>query len=121
MRQILSFEETKKLVELGVPTFLASEDLVNYSVFTIGDLLEILPKKIEPEDDPDEYEFTFFLKPKIYSSGEMYWNAGYEDYDNYPLECFENKDIMLALFDLVLWTFEKGYLKAEDFYKQERK
>lgn len=96
MKQKLTKEQSQRLIELGV------------LAFTIGDLLEVLPK--------DEYTticFIFLASTTDERCNRLknVWCAEYDSVVNSVDRCFYSTELIDALFNLVLWCVENGYIK----------
>lgn len=124
MKTRLTAEESAKLIDLGVSPERASmcESSVAYGngargimkapeapVFTLADILDILPK-----------EFNAFGIParlQMYNHPAEYWIASYVTYDGgtltYQNPCSAEKELIDALYSLLVWRLEKGYIKTE--------
>lgn len=114
MKQQLTKEQSRRLIELGVPAEKASNSVVEethgdgqswtYTVFTIGDLLEVLPKEI----GNDGY---MTLGIEVLSDEYKYfWRVLYYDCAG---SVFEEDELIDALFDLVVWFIENGHIKTD--------
>ena len=130
MRNLLTAEESAKLIELGVSPERASEicidfngagryayvcgeeaQLVRYCVnghfyveecriFTLADILDILPKEIE------DYHLS------IESFKETHYVAYIRDSnDDYLIPHKDAPELIDALYSLLLWCLEKGHVK----------
>ena len=130
MRNLLTAEESAKLIELGVSPERASEicidfngagryayvcgeeaQLVRYCVnghfyveecriFTLADILDILPKEIE------DYHLS------IESFKETHYTTYIRDnYDDYLIPHKDAPELIDALYSLLVWCLEKGYVK----------
>lgn len=124
MKTQLATSESAKLIDLGVSPERASmcESSVAYGngargimkapeapVFTLADILDILPK-----------EFNAFGIParlQMYNHPAEYWIASYVTYDGgtltYQNPCSAEKELIDALYSLLVWRLEKGYIKTE--------
>lgn len=110
MKTQLTKEESARLISLGVPKEKASERnqvetqiLRGYSytweyIFTLTDLLEILPKEIGH-----------------HSCISISWNFITEkwdvDYDYTQGSWHGSKELIDSLYELCVWCLENGYLK----------
>ena len=104
MKTTLTIEESARLIELGVDAKLASgESLVGGALFTLSDLLSILPKEIKT-DDSASMNLVFY-----WNRVNKKWGAYY---DNDP-EIKLAPELIDALNNLLIWTIEQGYLKTE--------
>ena len=111
MKTQLTKEQSQHLIDLGVPKEKTSqEDWTSYSpigvgfrypIFTLTDLLEVLPKEIEGE------EYVEYLR--IGYTTDRKWQCYYTCFEDY----FYGKELIDALYELAYWTIENGYLKFE--------
>ena len=115
MKTQLTAEESAKLIELGVSPERASmcESSVAYGngargimkspeipIFTLADILDILPKEIE------DYHLS------IESFKETHYTTYIRDnYDDYLIPHKDAPELIDALYSLLLWCLEKGYVK----------
>ena len=120
MKTTLTIEQSQKLIELGVDAKLASADHVgrweHYSngcypdpdsvspLFTLTDLLSILPKKIKIHRDGDNLSM-------IYHCGK--WRVGYTNCAEYCDHTKAAPELIDALNQLAIWAIEQGHLKTE--------
>ena len=122
MKTQLTAEESAKLIELGVSPERASESnsSVAYGngargimkvpetpIFTLADILDILPKEINA--------FGIPARLQMYNHPAEYWTASYVTYDGgtltYQNPCSAEKELIDALYSLLVWCLEKGYVK----------
>ena len=122
MKTQLTAEESAKLIELGVSPERASESnsSVAYGngargimkvpetpIFTLADILDILPKEINA--------FGIPARLQMYNHPAEYWIASYVTYDggtlSYQNPCSAEKELRDALYALLVWCLEKGYVK----------
>lgn len=122
MKTQLTAEESAKLIELGVSPERASESdsSVAYGngargimkvpetpIFTLADILDILPKEINA--------FGIPARLQMYNHPAEYWIASYVTYDGgtltYQNPCSAEKELIDALYSLLVWCLEKGYVK----------
>lgn len=132
MRNLLTAEQSAKLIELGVSPERASEicidfngagryayvcgeeaQLVRYCVnghfyveecriFTLADILDILPKEVKIHRDGDTLSM-------IYHCGQ--WRVGYSNCAEYCNHTKVAPELIDALYSLLVWCLEKGYVK----------
>lgn len=112
MKTQLTIEQSERLIELGVSPERASmrESSVAYGngargimkapetpIFTLADLLDILPKEINRERIEIGYDC----------------DGWYGEYNNLTLRgsCSFAPELIDALYSLLLWCLEKGYVK----------
>ena len=112
MKTQLDKHQSQHLIDLGLPKEKASVKhieltLEEYRVFNLTDLLVILPKEIEL-DYYDEFCIKYYDK-------RFYAGYGYnEPYEGFGFEkFFTAEELIEALYDLLCWTLEQGYLKFE--------
>ena len=117
MKTQLNASESAKLIELGVSPERASEIKVEVEepsggcpniycsdvkrpIFTLADILDILPKEIE------DYHLS------IESFKETHYTTYIRDnYDDYLIPHKDAPELIDALYSLLLWCLEKGYVK----------
>ena len=125
MKAELTIEESAKLIELGVDEKFASRhtlrvdiptDIPNLyrkgedskSVFTLTDLLTILPKGIlEDEQKSDNHIYVCPLSIK-WDVKYQIWEVRY-DY----LEYFTGPELIDALYHLLIWTIDNRYINLK--------
>lgn len=124
MKTQLTTSESAKLIELGVSPERASmrESSVAYGngargimkapktpIFTLADILDILPKEFNVSGTS--------ARLQVYNHPAEYWIASYVTYDGgtltYQNPCSAEKELIDALYSLLLWCLEKGYIKTE--------
>lgn len=122
MKQQLTKEQSRRLIELGVPTEKASASIAEetqgdgcswtYPVFTIGDLLEVLSKEIYVEKSlcGSEKSLTIIIENELAVATYSYYD-GEDTYSDCAKIC--KKELIDALFDLAVWCIENGYIKTE--------
>ncbi len=115
MKTQLTTEESAKLIELGVSPEMASERTPDYTdinntgkplerrellpIFTLADILDILPKKVKIHRDGDTLSM-------IYHCGQ--WRVGYSNCAEYCNHTKVAPELIAALYSLLLWCLEKG-------------
>lgn len=125
MRNLLTAEESAKLIELGVSPERASEikvevkepsrgcpniycSEVKHPIFTLTDILDILPKKIT---FGHRTNCRLKLQPIVSSKDRIseVWQACYL---HTSLKAnAEAPELIDALYSLLVWCLEKGYVK----------
>lgn len=109
MKTQLTKEQSEHLLALGVPkryaTILPSSyvDEIPEVIITLTDLLEILPHTI------DKGASIKYLVIKGYSNEHCV--SYYFGIDNTISVSFRCKELIDALYELLIWTIEEGYLK----------
>lgn len=111
MKTELTTEQSQHLIELGVPANKASmtsnqlhgDPYYNdyyQCIFTLTDLLEILPKEIGKPYAPEDKEnlVVFWL--------DDVWTAAYA-----MIREFYAEELIDALYELTVWCIENGHLK----------
>ena len=124
MRNLLTAEESAKLIELGVSPERASERTPDYTdinntgrplerrellpIFTLADILDILPKKIT-----FGHRTNCRLKLQlIISSKDRISEVWQACYLHTSLNAnAEAPELIDALYSLLVWCLEKGYVK----------
>ena len=104
MKTILTTKESSHLIDLGVDAKLASgESLVGGALFTLTDLLSILPKEIDGNHLDIVAAMANLEKGKI----EKGWSVTYvDDYSECALEnntFFSAPELIDALNQLAIW------------------
>ena len=116
MKSLLTAEESAKLIELGVSPERASKRTPDYTdinntgkplerrellpIFTLADILDILPKEIE------DYHLS------IESFKETHYTTYIRDnYDDYLIPHKDAPELIDALYLLLVWCLKKGYVK----------
>lgn len=114
MKTILSIEESARLIELGVDPKLASNDKVTYNkngkpycqpIYSLADLLSILPKEIEQSD---RHPMTV-----VY-----YWNSTKKEWISY-YDYVENTimtsapELIDALYQLLIWCLTENKINLK--------
>ena len=114
MKTELTIEQSQKLIELGVDAKLASDeygggDCKIIPIFTLSDLLSILPKEIE--DNGLTYGLSIWV-----DEGE--WHVKYHQtslaYRPLSESYNESPELIDALYQLLIWTIENGYIKTDN-------
>lgn len=76
-------------------------------IFTIADILDILPKEFNVSGTS--------VRLHMYNHPAEYWIASYVTYDGgtltYQNPCSAEKELIDALYSLLVWCLEKGYVK----------
>lgn len=72
-------------------------------VFTLQDILNLLPKKIERRFE--EYELTFFYSITSYKWTVQYLNEGYSFMDY-----FSGNNLISAAYQILLWCIKEDYI-----------
>lgn len=131
--QVLSIEQMKHLQELGLNTsdasmhyqFLPTADSIingtdevekepslfvsqpnmkhEYPTYTLQDILDKLPKRIETED----YEFELYI---YYHENGV--SVFYDDGDITQLAFFSKPTLLESAYEMLCWCIEKGYIKT---------
>ena len=130
MKTQLTAEESAKLIELGVSPERASETRMDFNgtyayvqgeesqlvrncvnghfyveecrIFTLADILDILPKEVKIHRDGDTLSM-------IYHCGQ--WRVGYSNCAEYCNHTKVAPELIDALYSLLVWCLEKGYVK----------
>jgi len=123
MRTKLTIEQSNRLIELGVNPYLASSKVVGkhpitenelqYPIFTIADLLSILPKKIEAE-----IQHVRRIVQLEVRWIEDCWLVRYSDIHDDIIDDKTNPklayELIDALYSLVVWCIENKYLNNNE-------
>lgn len=124
-KQVLSVEQTKHLQELGLDTsdgsmcfewnesdsdnmVVTSPDAdTNYDyyheTYTLQDILDKLPKRIETED----YEFELYI---YYHENGV--SVFYDDGDITQLAFFSKPTLLESAYEMLCWCIENGHIKT---------
>lgn len=117
MKTELTIQQSEHLIKLGVPKEIASvkEDMYGPALFTLTDLLEILPKVIEVKDI-NQYNEEYNCKAYIYQEWIGKYEVGYKiptlTLVNY-IDKFHSEELIDALYELTVWCIENGHLKFD--------
>ena len=135
MKIQLTAEESAKLIELGVSPERASEICMAFNgtyayvhgeeaqlvrdcvyghfyveecrIFTLADILDILPKTQDVRGES--------ARLQVYNHPAGYWVVSYATCDGgtltYQTPCFSAPELIDALYSLLVWCLEKGYVK----------
>ena len=119
MKTILTIEDSQRLIELGVDPKLASrrkteydENVVprSYPIFTLTDILNILPKGIVHKG--------LWIKFRITTWIDEPWFAGYQnqigEYVTPNHAPFSAPELIDALYQLLIWVIENGYIYLKE-------
>lgn len=124
MKTELTKEQSQRLIELGVPSSSASmtsnqieRGEVYYNdyyqeIFTLPDLLEILPKEIEDEEWYGVYKLALTIKytphHKYVACYSYDKNGGLWINDE---SYFHAEELIDALYELCIWVLKNGQIK----------
>ncbi|MDE7464981.1 MAG: hypothetical protein K2M59_03780 [Muribaculaceae bacterium] len=115
MKTELTIEESARLIELGVDAKLASKcqntKTSENPVFDLSDLLSILPKEITTSETIMGDDFTSDIEINWYSNVRL-WKCGYTCLP-LPVDVGCAPELIDALYQLLIWAIEQGYLKTE--------
>lgn len=112
MKTQLTAEQSAKLIELGVSPgkanglWLPGTDAI--IPFALSDILDILPKEIK-RNNYNSYTFSIVADNHYWNVEYRYWRGDYAENDTLAL--FESEELIDALYSLLLWCLEKGYVK----------
>ena len=111
MKTELTKEQSRHLIDLGVPEKMATRndyeiEMFDYPVFTLTDLLKILPKEIKTEDN--------IYWQTILWTGTSYF-VGYRNHntDRWLYQVCLKDELIDALYELTVWCIENGHLKFD--------
>lgn len=114
MDKQLTRQQRDKLFELGVPKEAASVStfyINNYReywyYFTVTDLLEILPKEITVKENNHKTKLDISVIDGLWCAAHKYIGFGGS------VEYKKSKELIDALYELLVWAIEAGYLKFE--------
>ena len=112
MKTTLTVEESQRLIELGVDPKMASrETFIFDKIFTLYDLLSILPKEI------DGYELNMSANKCEYFVSYILWDTMDEgDYikDILSFKQFSAPELIDALNQLLIWCLEQKIIKRKE-------
>lgn len=120
MKTELTIEESARLIELGVDAKLASHDKVvfdkndkpySHPIYDLTDILSILPKEITTSETIMGDDFTSDIGINWYSNVRL-WKCGYTCLP-LPYNVGIAPELIDALYQLLIWCLENGYLKTE--------
>lgn len=112
MKTVLTREQSDKLLELGVPADKAGITLHNVQfthttyIFTLTDLLQILPNNIRVENN----DYRAYLEISAVEDNLYYVSYEYVEFGG-AVEIKNASELIDALYELLLWVIEEGYLK----------
>lgn len=120
MKTELTIKESAKLIELGVDANLASSEYIGRSktysngtfadtdsigpIFTLTDILSILPKEIELGDRTENLNIV------MDNCGAL---VGYPLIHKTHGAAFVKTELIDSLYQLLIWCLENGHLKTE--------
>ena len=111
MKTQLTASESAKLIELGVSPgkanglWLPGTDAI--IPFALADILDILPKEIK-RNAYSNYTFNILADNHYWDVEYRYWGG---DHADDTLALFESEELIDALYSLLVWCLEKGYVK----------
>ncbi|MDE7402772.1 MAG: hypothetical protein K2M87_05110 [Muribaculaceae bacterium] len=106
MKTTLTIEESARLISLGVNPKMASEEtFILDKVFTLTDILSILPKEI------DGYHLSIEATSQGYEVSYMLWDCGDEAY--HFMGATERPELIDALNQLAIYCLENNHIKTE--------
>lgn len=120
MKTTLTPEQSATLIAKGISADKASE-IKEYDdevskwthrgapIFTLADILDILPKEFNVNGTP--------ARLQMYNHSAEYWIVSYVIYDGatltYQKLCSTEAELIDALYSLLVWCLEKGYVKLD--------
>lgn len=121
MKTTLTIEESARLIELGVDAKLASVSKYLYNkntsqhskvfIFTLSDILSILPKEITTSETIMGDDFTSDIEINWCSNVRL-WKCGYTCLPR-PVDVGCAPELIDSLNQLLIYVIEQGYLKTE--------
>lgn len=128
MKTILTPEESRRLIDLGVDTKLASKRTLGVQIptgipnvyhkkeggdpiFTLADLLSILPKEIEDSNLEIISTQVDIKQHKKVSGWIVTYVNSYNDLAFGDDSIFQSPELIDALYQLLIWAIENGYVK----------
>lgn len=108
MKTCLDKTQSQHLIDLGVPKEKASieQDMYGPALFTLTDLLEILPKEIEGRYI--NHSLCMNYGCDMPESEHNLWFAYYDDLND--LEPKYAKELIDSLYELCVWCLKSKYL-----------
>lgn len=109
MKTELTHEQSQRLFDVGVPKEAASikEDIHGPALFTLTDLMKLLPTKLSNRDD------TYLFKIEGDDNSEEYWVSYYHykcfDGNVMPMCIYARaeEELIDALYCTVIWYYSK--------------
>lgn len=99
---------TRCVFNYATYTDLIEFDQTLFPVFTIQDILDLLPICIEDS----ESKFYFMIKPMIFKDETLY-RVFYEDPTTHDfLFMKSNKDLIDALYEMLVWCIKNKYIQT---------
>lgn len=123
MKTKLTLEESARLIELGIDLKMASErefvdkteinsnqflEIEEYPRFTLADIISILPTEIIADTIMGE-DFPCALTIR-WDENRKVWHCAYECLPH-PLNVGISTELIDALYQLLIWVIESGYVK----------
>ena len=123
--QVLSISQMEHLQELGLDTSKAScyiwesegkeylywgkcEDINGIPIFTLQDILELLPTIIKHEDE------AYYIEIGKYVSLKESWYVRYSNNCEEELQYKVRNDLLEVAYEVLCWCIENGYLKVKE-------
>lgn len=114
MKTTLTIEESARLIELGVDPKLASKEVATtiyeqeyndprHPIFTLTDILAILPKEVRYNGVLES--LTIFIDNNTSVATYPFYNSN----DAH----FISSELIDALYQLLIWAVENGYVKTD--------
>lgn len=108
MKQFTTPEQTAKLIELGFATPRIDSGVTKWEgydpvctgSYSIGELIEMLPLKIR-----GDFGIWYYITFLAY---ETYWRVAYTDDNEIPLVDNESKDLIDALYGMIVKLKDEG-------------
>lgn len=118
MKTTLTIEQSQRLIELGVNPYLASNEVtekhpiteneISYPIFTLADLLGILPKRI------DDYHFSIDHNGDSFDVNYLEWDDD-ENWEavvcSFMCDGFAAPELINALYELTIWLIENKHIQ----------
>lgn len=112
--EIIEWEDADEFPEKFIGLYDAEAGNYDHScrkycgVFTLQDILDLLPKEIKDKDD-DKFvlRFEYGNLHKIWYIGYYYYDVAFND------KCWlSEKELIDAAYELLCWCIENGYVKT---------
>lgn len=112
IKTILNDKQSQELLTLGIPPSSAytwhlgnNPELRKDHLFNQDDLLRLLPPCVPDPISPETQDNYLQMRRSRHG-----WIAGYFDQYGVPHECFDESELIDALFELLKWVISKNWL-----------
>ena len=112
MKTVLTIEESQRLIDLGVdPKMASKEPFIFNEIFTLTDILAILPKEIG-----NGYNLNIDITGAYYGAAYVCWDED-ENGDAVIKDIrFDviDPELIDALYKLLIWCIDNGHIKLKE-------